>query len=68
MERESGQFSDGQLLAALDAVLDALSDDRLRLPTDGEQLALLQENIRVGARLSAWQQRLAAQIESSEAA
>jgi hypothetical protein len=68
MEREFGQFSDGQLLAAVDAVLDALSDDRLRLPTDGEQLALLQESIRVGARLSAWQQRLAAQIESSEAA
>ena len=68
MERDFGQCDDGQLLATIDACLDALTDDRLRLPTDAEQLELLQDAIRLGARLQAWQQQHAAVIEKSEAA
>lgn len=62
------QLTDGQLVAVLDAVLDALTDDRLRLPTDAEQLALLQSCLRVDGRLRAWQQGLAARVEASGAA
>lgn len=68
MEREFGQFDGGQLLATMNACLDALTDDRLRLPSDAEQLKLLQDGMRLGARLQAWQQQLAARIEKSEAA
>jgi hypothetical protein len=68
MEREFGQCDDGQLLAIIDECLDALTDDRLRLPTDAQQLERLQDAIRLGARLQAWQQQLAAAVEKSEAA
>lgn len=68
MESGFEQLGDGQVLAALNAALDALTDDRLRLPSDAEQLELLQECIRVGARLQVWQQRLAARVEGSQAA
>ena len=68
MDEGYAQLSDSQLVARLDAVLDALTDDRLRLPTDTGQLGLLSEALRVGARMVAWQRRLAAGVESSEAA
>ena len=68
MEREFGHLDDGQLLATMSACLDVLTDDRLRLPTDTEQLTLLQEGIRLAARLQAWQQTLAATVEVSQAA
>jgi hypothetical protein len=62
------QYSDGQLLAVIDAALAALTDERLRLPTDREQLELLLTSLRVGGRLQAWQQQLAARIETDEVA
>jgi hypothetical protein len=68
MEREFEQHSDSQLLAVIDAALDALTDDRLRLASDAEQLALLQAGVRIAARLQAWQQQAAAGIEQSQAA
>ena len=61
-------YTDGQLLATIGAALDALTDNRLRLPTDAEQLTLLREALRLDARLVAWQQHLAARIETTEAA
>jgi hypothetical protein len=61
-------FDDRQLVAVIDAALDALSDDRLRLASDAEQLGLLLAGLRVGARLHAWQARLAGRIESGEVA
>lgn len=68
MDEVLAQFDDGQLLAGIDAAVDALTDDRLRLPSDRERLALLLASVRVVSRLQVWQQRLAAQIEASEAA
>ena len=68
MEREFRNLADGELLAVISACLDALFDDRLRSPSDAEQLALLQEAVRLGGRLEVWQERLAARIEKSEAA
>lgn len=68
MDEVLAQLDDGRSLAEIDAAVDALTDDRLRLPTDGERLALLLASVRVVSRLQVWQQRLAAQIEASEAA
>jgi len=68
METGYEQLSDGELLATLDAVLDALTDDRFRCPTDREQLDTLVASLRVDARLHAWQTSLAATVETSEAA
>jgi hypothetical protein len=68
MEREFGNLADGELLAVMSACLDTLFDDRLRLPSDAEQLALLRQAVRLGGRLQVWQERLAAGIEKSEAA
>ncbi|HNV10556.1 MAG TPA: hypothetical protein PKN27_04400, partial [Propionibacteriaceae bacterium] len=62
METRFEQLSDGQLLATLDAVLDALTDDRFRCPTDREQLDTLVASLRVDARLHAWQTGLAAKV------
>ncbi len=62
------QLTDGQLVATIDAVLDALTDDRLRLPSDADQLELLKASLRVDGRLRAWQARLAAGVEGAEAA
>ena len=61
-------FDDRQLVAVIDAALDALSDDRLRLASDAEQLDLLLAGLRVGARLHAWQAQLAGRIESDQVA
>jgi hypothetical protein len=68
MERQFGQCDDGQLLAIIDTCLDALTDHRLRLPTDTQQLELLHDGVRLGGRLQAWAQQQAAAIEESEAA
>lgn len=68
MDEALAQLDDGRLLAGIDAAVDVLTDDRLRLPTDRERLVLLLESVRVVSRLRVWQQRLAAQIEASEAA
>lgn len=68
MEREFDGLTDCEILASISAALDALTDDRLRLTTDPEQLALLQDSIRLAGRLQTWQQQLAASIEASEAA
>lgn len=54
-------------LASMHAALDALTDERLRLPSDSEQLALLSGAIRLEARLHAWIQGLAVRIEESHA-
>lgn len=62
------ELADGQLLAVIGAALDALTDDRLRLPSDADQLAQLREALHLDARLQAWQQQLAARIEACEAA
>ncbi|MGF3911440.1 hypothetical protein, partial [Staphylococcus aureus] len=67
MEREFEQLTDREILASISSALDALTDDRLRLPTDAEQLGLLQDVIRLSGRLQAWQQQLAARIEASQA-
>lgn len=64
METGFEHLDDGQLLAVIDAALDALNDNRLRLPTDREQLDLLLASLRVGGRLTAWQQQLAGRIET----
>jgi hypothetical protein len=68
MEASFEGRTDGELLAAIGLVLDALTDDRLRLSTDREQLDLLETSVRVSARLHAWQAMLAAQVESAGAA
>ncbi|MBN9104696.1 MAG: DUF222 domain-containing protein, partial [Propionibacteriaceae bacterium] len=66
MEREFEQLTDREILASISSALDALTDDRLRLPTDAEQLSLLQDVIRLGGRLQAFEQQLAARIEASQ--
>jgi hypothetical protein len=68
MESGFERYTDSQLLAVIAAALDALTDDRPRFPSDAEQLALLRESLPVAARLTAWQQQLAARVETSEAA
>jgi hypothetical protein len=68
MEADSGRDGDGGLLAIIDAALDALTVDRLGLATDAELLALLGDSVRIGARVVAWQQQLAARVEESQAA
>ncbi len=68
MEAGFERYTDGQLLAVIDAALDALNDDRLRLPGDREQLDLLLTSLRVSGRLQAWQQQRAARIETDQVA
>ncbi|MGC3995984.1 MAG: DUF222 domain-containing protein [Propionicimonas sp.] len=63
-----GQCTDGELVAVLNAALDALTDDRLRLAGDREQLELLEAGVRLGARLHAWQAGVAAHVEAGEVA
>ncbi|MBN9106325.1 MAG: DUF222 domain-containing protein [Propionibacteriaceae bacterium] len=66
MEREFEQLTDREILASIDSALDALTDDRLRLPTDAEQLSLLRDVIRLSGRLHGFEQQLAARIEKSQ--
>ena len=64
MDPRLDELDDRQLLAVIDAALDVLLEDRLRLPDDAGQLALLLAGLRVGARLHAWQARLAGAIDT----
>lgn len=68
MEAGFEQRTDSELLAVIDAALDALSDDRLRLPSDRERLDLALSSLRLGARLHAWQVSLLAGIETDQTA
>lgn len=61
-------LDDRQLVAVVDTVLDLLTDGRLRLPSDRERLQLLDRATRLQARVSFWQQRLAAEAEDVQAA
>lgn len=68
MEGRFAELAGTEVLAVVDDALDALLADRLQLVSDRELLTLLQLSLRVDARLRAWQARLAAQVEASEAA
>ncbi len=68
MEAGFEHRTDGELLAVIDAALDALADDRLRLPSDQERLHLALASLRLDARLRTWQSRLLARIESDQVA
>ncbi|MCA0293690.1 MAG: hypothetical protein LCH96_00005, partial [Actinobacteria bacterium] len=59
---------DGELVAVLDAALDRLTDDRLRVPTDAELLALLGAAVRVEGRVRVWAELLAARVEQEKVA
>ena len=67
MEGPFDGLSDREILAIIGRGLDALFDDRLRLRSDAEQLAALQDAVRLGGRLQVWQERLAARLEKSQA-
>ncbi|MGC3995861.1 MAG: DUF222 domain-containing protein [Propionicimonas sp.] len=68
MEMGFEQYADGDLVAVMNAALDALTDDRVRLAGDREQLDLLEAAVRLGARLHAWQVGVAAHVEAGEVA
>ena len=53
MDQGFEQFTDGQLWVTVEAVLDALTGDRLRVPTDAEQFDGLTALVRVGSRVEA---------------
>lgn len=59
--------TDGELLATIDTCLGALTEDRLRLSAEAEQLKLILASLRLSARLQAWQQRQLAELERSQA-
>ncbi|WP_232547061.1 HNH endonuclease signature motif containing protein [Propioniciclava soli] len=61
-------LDDAALVALIGRALDALTDDRLRLPSDADRLALLAEAVRVTGRLHAWQAGLAAAIDHDDVA
>ena len=68
MEAGFEHRTDSELLAVIGAALDALTDGRLRLPSDREQLDLALASLRLDARLHAWQAALLAGIETDEVA
>ncbi|HSN44412.1 MAG TPA: DUF222 domain-containing protein, partial [Propionibacteriaceae bacterium] len=65
METGYEQLSDSQLLAVINAVLDALGTRRFPLPTDRELLDVLAASLHVGARFHAWQTGKAAQVDEA---
>lgn len=67
MEHQFDDLDDGQLLAAMDAALDVLTADRLRLPGDKERMEVAAAALRVAARLHAWQSRYLADMERDAA-
>ncbi|HSN42515.1 MAG TPA: hypothetical protein VLR88_00500, partial [Propionibacteriaceae bacterium] len=67
METGYEQLSDGQLLAVINAALDALNTRRYPIPTDREQLDVLAASLHVGARFHAWQTGKAARIDEAGA-
>ncbi|MFT3859944.1 DUF222 domain-containing protein [Micropruina sp.] len=68
MENRLEHHSDAALVGMIDAALTALTDGRLRLSNDEQRLQLLSEAVRLGSRVQAWQQALAAGIEADEVA
>ncbi len=66
MGTEMVGLSGGELLAVMDAALDALGDGRLALEPDADLLRLLVAGLRVGARLHAWQTQLTARLDARE--
>ena len=66
-----GGFSnstDREVLAVIEDAVDALTDDRLRLPTNLESRQLLLDAVQVAGRLQTWLQQLAGRIDTTEAA
>ncbi len=61
-------LSGSELLAVMDAALDALDDGRLASESDADLLSLLVAGLRVGARMHAWQATLTARLEAREVA
>lgn len=59
---------DLELIAVMHAALDALTDDRLRLPSDTDRLALAHEAVRLTSRVTAWQTGLVAGVEHDQVA
>jgi len=66
-EQRLEELTGAELLGLLGRVLDALAE-RTALSTDRDLLDLLQQSLRVAARLHAWQAGTAARIEAVEAA
>ncbi len=61
-------LDDRRLVATIDAALDVLTGDRLRLPGDAERLELLAAGLRAVGRLQAWVELLAAGVEADKVA
>ena len=61
-------LSGSELLAVMDAALDAVDDGRLALESDADLLSLLVAGLRVGARMHAWQAKLTAQLDVRDVA
>lgn len=68
MENSFGHHSDQDLVAVLDGVLDALTDERLRLESPQQRLGLAVAAVRVASRVSVWVQGLMAGVEADEVA
>lgn len=54
MENSFGHHSDQDLVAVLDGVLDALTDERLRLESPQQRLGLAVAAVRVASRVRVW--------------
>lgn len=67
MEHQFDELDDGQLLAVINAALDVLTSDRLRLPSDRERMDTLSTAVKISSRLDAYQSRLAARMDADEA-
>ena len=68
MENSFEHHDDHDLVVTLDRVLDALTDDRLRLAGPADRLKLALAAVRVASRVSVWAQELVAGIDSDEVA
>ena len=66
MEDRFDHHSDTDLVAVIGAVLDALTDDRLRLPTDEQRLDLSIAALQILSRVTAWTQTVLASIDADE--
>ncbi len=62
------QLDGSDLLAVIGHALDQLGDPRHLLAAERDQLTLLLDALRIGARLDAWQRQWAARLESDEVA
>lgn len=68
MEEQLSHLDDLELVAVMHAVLDALTDDRLRLASDRDRLAVAHEAVRLTSRVTAWQTALIAGVENDQVA